>query len=101
MSSVYEEKKRVMIIAKDIPVMVNRIIISADMKVIDTNSYAVIVGNGWLEEAKALINYKTYQMTIQCVSPPVIVQCQHSSKDDKVDESHTKQEEEIDKELDE
>jgi len=89
MFSVHGEKKRAMGIVKDIPVMVNGVTISANMEVIDTNSYAVIVGNGWLEEAKALINYKTCQMTIQCVSPPVIVQCQHSSKDDKVDESVT------------
>ena len=101
MSSVYGEKKKVMGIAKDIPVMVNGVTISANMEVIDTDSYAVIVGNGWLEEAEALINYKTCQMTIQCVSPPVIVQCQHSSKDDKVDKSHTKPEEEIEEESDE
>ena len=101
MSSVHGEKKRVMGIAKDIPVVVNGVTISADMKVIDTDGYAVIVGNGWLQEAEALINYKTCQMTIQCVNPPVIVQCQHISKDDKTIKNQFKLEEEIEDESDE
>jgi hypothetical protein len=101
MSSIHKEKKKVMSITKDIPVVVNGVTISADMEVIDTDSYAVIVGNGWLEEAEALINYKTCQMTIQCVNPPVIVQCQHTSKQDKTVEISSKPEEEIEDELDE
>jgi len=34
------------------------------MEVMDTDAYAIIIGNGWLKEAKALIDYETCCMTI-------------------------------------
>jgi hypothetical protein len=101
MSSVHREKKKAMGIAKDIPVVVDGVTIAANMEVIDTDNYVVIVGNGWLEEAEALINYKTCQMTLQCVSPPVIVQCQHTSKEHKIVKNTSKQEEELEDDSDE
>ena len=64
MFSIHREKKKVIGIAKDIPVVVNGITIAADMEVINTDNYAIIIGNGWLEEAEVLINYKTYQITL-------------------------------------
>ena len=40
-------------------------------------------------------------MTLQCVSPPVIVQCQHISKENKIEKTSSKQEEELEEDSDE
>ena len=40
-------------------------------------------------------------MTLQCVSPPVIIQCQHTFKEYKIIENTSKQEEELDEDSDE
>ena len=64
LSNVHGQRKRALGIAKEVPVTVNGVTIAADMEVMDTDAYAIIIGNGWLKEAKALIDYETCQMTI-------------------------------------
>src|SRR5215204_6999622 len=86
LSNVHGQQKRPLGIAKDILVTVNGVTISANMEVMNTDAYAIIVGNGWLKEAKALIDYKTCQLTIQSIQPPILVQCQHWTERKEADE---------------
>src|SRR5215204_7264683 len=97
LSNVHGQRKRALGIAKEVPVTVNGVTISADMEVMDTDAYAIIVGNGWLKEAKALIDYETCQLTIRSIQPPVLVQCQHWTEKK---EANEETDEETDKDTD-
>ncbi|KAG9290723.1 hypothetical protein G9A89_011686 [Geosiphon pyriformis] len=76
-TNVHGNKKKGLGIAKAIPVRINGISIETDMEVSEAKEYTIIVGNEWLQKAKALLNYKLCELTIRCGKKPIVVKCRY------------------------
>ncbi|KAG9304795.1 hypothetical protein G9A89_016825 [Geosiphon pyriformis] len=63
MTNIHSNKKKDLGIAKAVSVPINGINIEIDIGVSEAKKYTIIVGNEWLKKAKALLDYKLYNLS--------------------------------------
>ncbi|KAG9301539.1 hypothetical protein G9A89_008391 [Geosiphon pyriformis] len=80
-----ESSTRPMTNIHTIPVRINDISIKTDIEVSEAKEYTIIVGNKWFKKAKALLNYKLWELTIR-YSEKFIVN-QEKKQSDKLDDN--------------
>jgi hypothetical protein len=73
-------------IITDIPVHLGDVVMSVDMEVIDTQAYTMVLGNDWLQKAKATINYNPPSLTITDGIRTANIQCQNSASQENWEE---------------
>ncbi|KAG9297579.1 hypothetical protein G9A89_007654 [Geosiphon pyriformis] len=93
-TNVHNDKKKGLGIAKAISVHINGISIETDMEVSKAKEYTIIVGNKWLKNAKALLNYELCELTIRCSEKPIQNQEEEQSDESDDNESDNKDQEE-------
>ena len=87
-------------IITDIPVHLGDVVISVEMEVIDTQAYTMVLGNDWLQKAKAKIEYSPPKLTISDGNRIAEIQCQNSTSNEtwENEEDEDEEEEEEDEE---
>lgn len=63
-TGIHSNKKLSEGIIDDVPVHLGDVVVSADMEVIDTNAYHLVLGNDWLCKAKTIIDYNHLKITV-------------------------------------
>ena len=63
-------------IYEGLPININGVVIPADVAVINTDAYALIVGNEWLTKVKACINWETMTVGLNWAGSKVTVPVQ-------------------------
>ena len=108
-TGIHGDRKSSLGICDNIAVHIGDVIVSADMEIIDTQAYNLVLGTDWLRKANAVINYKDSQVSISDGSRQAQVTCRNSTKpllpvidedeeesDDEEDEEYESDEEEED-----
>lgn len=108
-TGIHGNKKSSLGICDNIAVHIGDVVVSADMEIIDTQAYSLVLGTDWLRKANAVINYKDSKVSISDGSRQAQVSCRNSTKpllstideieeesDDEDDEDYESDEEEED-----
>src|SRR6185295_10110420 len=79
-TGIHGDKKSSLGICDNIAVHIGDVVVSADMEIIDTQAYNLVLGTDWLRKANAVINYKDSQVTISDGSRQAQVTCRNSTQ---------------------
>ena len=79
-TGIHGDRKSSLGICDNIAVHIGDVVVSADMEIIDTQAYNLVLGTDWLRKANAVINYKDSQVTISDGSRQAQVTCRNSTQ---------------------
>jgi hypothetical protein len=88
-------------IITDIPVHLGDVVISVEMEVINTQAYTMVLGNDWLQKAKAKIEYNPPKLTITDGNRTAEIQCYNSTVNKTLENEEDDEEEDEEEEDDE